>query len=47
MTMIDNVEGFGAALATSGDSSLIMLNDNKIYGETEATDCPDDGSYCS
>lgn len=23
-----------------------MLNDNMIYGETEATDCPEDASYC-
>jgi hypothetical protein len=50
MTMIDNREGFGATLAISGDDayggSLVMLMDNKIYGETEATDCPEDGSYC-
>lgn len=50
MTMIDNREGFGVTLATSGDAayegSLMMLLDNKIYGETEVTDCPEDGSYC-
>jgi hypothetical protein len=50
MTMIDNREGFGASLAISGSAayggSLIQLMDNKIYGETEATDCPEDGSYC-
>lgn len=23
-----------------------MLNDNYIYGESEVTDCPEDGSYC-
>jgi hypothetical protein len=46
MTMIDNVEGFGAAIGTSGDG-LINLYDNKIYGETEITDCPEDGSYCT
>jgi len=46
MTMIDNREGFGAMVATSGDSSTIMLNDNYIYGESEVTDCPEDGSYC-
>jgi hypothetical protein len=22
------------------------LNDNKIYGESEASDCPADGSFC-
>jgi hypothetical protein len=50
MTMIDNREGFGVTLADKGESayagSLMMLLDNKIYGETEATDCPEDGSYC-
>jgi hypothetical protein len=50
MTMIDNREGFGVSLADSGDSaydgSLMMLLDNKIYGETEVTDCPEDESYC-
>lgn len=50
MTMIDNREGFGASLEISGakayEGSLIMLMDNKIYGETEVTDCPEDGSYC-
>lgn len=45
MTMIDNREGFGAALA-SGNGGLIMLHDNYIYGESEATDCPSDRSYC-
>jgi len=24
----------------------MMLIENKIYGETEVTDCPEDGSYC-
>lgn len=51
MTMIDNRQGFGSSLAVADDAnqysgSLIMLSDNKIYGETEATDCPEDGSYC-
>lgn len=50
MTSIDNREGFGASLAINGDAaykgSLIMLNDNHIYGESEVTDCPSDGSYC-
>ena len=44
MTSIDNREGFGASLAINGDAaykgSVIMLNDNHIYGESEATDCP-------
>jgi len=50
MTMIDNREGFGASLESNGENAyagpLIMLNDNHIYGETEATDCPPDESYC-
>jgi hypothetical protein len=51
MTMIDNRVGFGASLgvaddASSYDGSLTMMSDNKIYGETEVTDCPSDGSYC-
>lgn len=25
---------------------MIELNDNKIYGESEADDCPDDESFC-
>ena len=52
MIMIDNVNGFGGALVqsegTDGDyeESLVELNDNKIYGESEASDCPPDGSFC-
>lgn len=50
MTMIDNREGFGATLKNVGDTEyneiLIELNDNKIYGESEISDCPYDGE-CS
>jgi hypothetical protein len=51
MTMIDNREGFGVTLEDNGESaydgSLMMLLDNKIYGEAgTATDCPEDESYC-
>jgi hypothetical protein len=52
MTMIDNREGFGASLAVEGFSAndyseiRIELNDNKIYGESEISDCPVDGSFC-
>jgi len=46
MTMVDNREGFGSCLATGAGASTIMLNDNHIYGEGPATDCPSDGSYC-
>jgi len=48
LTLIDNVEGFGASLGSGGtEGALIMLSDNKIYGDTpEVTDCPSDGSYC-
>jgi hypothetical protein len=45
MTMVDNREGFGASISTGGPGT-IMLNDNYIYGESEVTDCPSDGSYC-
>jgi hypothetical protein len=48
--MMDNREGFGAALKVPGDPEYneirIELNDNKIYGETPISDCPDDGSFC-
>jgi hypothetical protein len=49
MTMIDNREGFGAAIVnadTNYRNSYIELNDNKIYGETPIQDCPGDGSFC-
>jgi hypothetical protein len=53
MTMIDNRNGFGAAMKngpifTARDYApgTIQLNDNKIYGECEASDCPADGSFC-
>lgn len=51
MTMIDNRQGFGAAIG-NGDlgndyaKTRIELSDNKIYGESEIPDCPDDGSFC-
>lgn len=49
MTMIDNVKGFGATIA-SGDEyngAEIQINNNFIYGEApEISDCPEDGSYC-
>lgn len=47
MTMIDNRGGFAASLATRSENTLVMLNDNKIYGETEVTDCPEDSTYCN
>jgi len=53
MTMIDNRNGFGASLkipdaykARDYADINIQLNDNKIYGECEASDCPADGSFC-
>lgn len=47
MTMIDNHGGFGAALG-AGDraNALILIKNNKIYGESELLDCPGDGSFC-
>jgi hypothetical protein len=48
MTMIDNGKGFGAALAFEGndiyEGGTILINDNHIYGETEVSDCPEDGA---
>lgn len=46
--MIDNVLGFGAGLS-AGDSAdaKIVIQDNKIYGESELLDCPGDGSFCN
>jgi len=49
MTMIDNKDGFGAAIANSANEFqelLIELSDNKIYGDSEISDCPADGSFC-
>lgn len=47
--MIDNINGFGAAMSGVDYSDLLIeLNDNKIYGESEIPDCPQDGEggYC-
>jgi len=51
MIMIDNRQGFGASLNVKGKDAdyqeiRIELNDNKIYGESPISDCPDDGSFC-
>jgi hypothetical protein len=50
MNMIDNRQGFGAALSVSGDPEYneirIELNDNKIYGDSPISDCPSDRSFC-
>lgn len=50
MIMIDNRQGFGTGLKVSGDKEYkeirIELNDNKIYGESPISDCPEDGSFC-
>jgi len=43
--MIDNAEGFSATVGHPL-GEVVMISDNKIYGETEITDCPSDGSYC-
>ena len=48
MTMIDNHLGFGAALgAGDGANAVVFIKNNKIYGESEALDCPGDGSFCN
>lgn len=52
MTMIDNRNGFGGSLQVDGYSEneykdlIVEFNDNKIYGESEASDCPADRSFC-
>jgi len=49
MTMIDNVKGFGATIASKDEynGAEIQINNNYIYGEApELNDCPEDGSYC-
>lgn len=51
-TMIDNRAGFGAsarqgAYQPSDYADVILeFNDNIIFGECEASDCPKDGSFC-
>lgn len=48
MTMIDNHLGFGAALgAGDGANAVVLIKNNKMYGETESLDCPGDGSFCN
>jgi hypothetical protein len=50
MTAIDNALGIGVGLAMKGPNEykdvVMELNDNKIYGESPAPDCPPDGGYC-
>ena len=51
-TLIDNRNGFGAQVKVNGftpseyEDMIVELNDNVIYGESEASDCPEDGSFC-
>lgn len=52
-TFIDNVYGYGSAIQVNGwDQSsdyseiIVEFNDNVVYGESEAEDCPADGSFC-
>jgi hypothetical protein len=50
--MIDNRNGFGSTLEwplftpEDYEDLIVELNDNFIYGESAASDCPDDGSFC-
>jgi hypothetical protein len=49
MTIIDTVLGLSGAIAgTNGDYGdyVIEFNDNKLYGETESPDCPQNGGFC-
>ena len=52
-TFIDNRWGYGAALSVKGWSktsdygeTIVEFNDNHVYGQSEAEDCPADGSFC-
>ena len=48
MTMIDNIMGFGPNLAAGGYTDRYTeVKYCKVYGETEAPDCPSKGGYCS
>lgn len=49
MTMIDNRQGFGASLGHNNERRPVRINifDNKIYGDSEISDCPKDGSFCN
>jgi hypothetical protein len=48
--MIDNVGGISGGIGKpklgEHHDYVIEFNDNKIYGENAADDCPADGSYC-
>jgi hypothetical protein len=50
MTMIDNKLGLGLSMTAGikGDyfNMSVELNNNKIYGESPAPDCPINGGYC-
>ena len=50
MIMIDNMLGLGLSMAAGVKGEYfdmkVELNDNKIYGEAPAPDCPPDGGYC-
>lgn len=48
MRMLDNRAGFGAVIGKGGyNEKVIELNDNKVYGEVEIPDCPENGGYCN
>lgn len=50
MTMIDNIEGLGLSMTAGAKGEYfdmrVELNNNKIYGEGPAPDCPQGGGYC-
>jgi hypothetical protein len=45
MTMIDNVLGINIQTAKDNIKQQTTLKDSRIYGETEAEDCPE-GHHC-
>lgn len=51
ITSIDNKLGFGPNVASSAKGHIkvsVEINDNKVYGESEIPDCPQNGNggYC-
>jgi hypothetical protein len=46
MIALDSGAGMGVGISEGGVDTMIEINDNKIYGESEIPDCPPNGGYC-
>ena len=49
MIMVDNKAGFGGTISVSGDAetdAVVIIKNNKIFGESISDDCPRDKSFC-